>query len=333
MQKQGDGPFGFTPERASEVLTASLASLARLGSGSFVSGYRADIDTDYSNPTFNLPLKEYSDTLPSIRPLKSLELYEFEACPFCRKVREALSMLDIDATVYPCPKDGVRFRPAVIAQGGKAQFPYLVDPNTQFAAYESDAIIKYLFQTYGDGVVPLELALGPLTLVSAAAATALRPGRGRQSAVAASAAAPAPAAPLELWGYESSPFCRLVRERLCELELPHRSVTAARGSPKREQLRAAAGRFQVPYLVDPNTGAAMFESADILAYLDRTYAPGALPPPSPAAASDPPPPADTPTPSPAGPPSPSVASPPPLPAEPAADSTGPVKVVAELVED
>jgi glutathione S-transferase len=266
--------------------------------------------------------------------LKSLELYEFEACPFCRKVREALSMLDIDATVYPCPKDGTRFRPAVVAQGGKAQFPYLVDPNTQFAAYESDVIIKYLFQTYGDGVVPLELALGPLTLASAAAATALRPGRGRQSAAAGASAAPAPApaAPLELWGYESSPFCRLVRERLCELELPHRSVTAARGSPKREQLRAAAGRFQVPYLVDPNTGAAMFESADILAYLERTYAPGALPDAAAAAA---PSPADAPPPSPAAPPPPTVASSSPLPeaAAGAAEPADPVKVVAELVED
>jgi glutathione S-transferase len=28
----------------------------------------------------------------------------------------------------------------------------------------------------------------------------------------------------------------------------------------------------VPYLVDPNTGEALFESADIVAYLDRTYA-------------------------------------------------------------
>jgi glutathione S-transferase len=28
----------------------------------------------------------------------------------------------------------------------------------------------------------------------------------------------------------------------------------------------------VPYLVDPNTGVEMFESADIVRYLDRTYA-------------------------------------------------------------
>ena len=31
------------------------------------------------------------------RPEQLLELYEFEACPFCRKVREALSFLDLDA--------------------------------------------------------------------------------------------------------------------------------------------------------------------------------------------------------------------------------------------
>ena len=32
--------------------------------------------------------------------------------------------------MYPCPKDGTRFRPQVVAEGGKAQFPYLKDPNT-----------------------------------------------------------------------------------------------------------------------------------------------------------------------------------------------------------
>lgn len=32
-----------------------------------------------------------------------------------------------------------------------AQFPYLIDPNTGTEMYESDAIISYLFNTYGDG--------------------------------------------------------------------------------------------------------------------------------------------------------------------------------------
>jgi glutathione S-transferase len=34
--------------------------------------------------------------------------------------------------------------------------------------------------------------------------------------------------------------------------------------------------MMVPYLADPNTGREMFESADIVTYLERTYgAPGA----------------------------------------------------------
>ena len=33
-----------------------------------------------------------------------------------------------------------------------------------------------------------------------------------------------------------------------------------------------SGKMQVPWLHDPNTGTSMFESADIVAYLERTYA-------------------------------------------------------------
>ena len=40
----------------------------------------------------------------------SLELYEFESCPFCRKVRDALTELDLEAMIYPCPKGGSVFR-------------------------------------------------------------------------------------------------------------------------------------------------------------------------------------------------------------------------------
>src|SRR3954447_23274418 len=79
------------------------------------------------------------------RPARPLELYEFEACPYCRKVREALSVLDLEAMIYPCPKAGPHFRKQVTGRGGKAQFPFLVDPNTKRELYESDDIITYLF--------------------------------------------------------------------------------------------------------------------------------------------------------------------------------------------
>lgn len=42
-----------------------------------------------------------------------------------------------------------RFRSEVVERGGKAQFPYLEDPNTQAKMYESDQIIRYLLDTYG----------------------------------------------------------------------------------------------------------------------------------------------------------------------------------------
>jgi glutathione S-transferase len=94
------------------------------------------------------------------RPAAPVVLYEFESCPFCRKVREALTQLDLEAEIRPCPKGGRRFRPELVARGGKAQFPYLVDPNTGKEMYESDAIVRYLFAEYGEGPPPAVLARG-----------------------------------------------------------------------------------------------------------------------------------------------------------------------------
>src|SRR3546814_9576213 len=44
------------------------------------------------------------------QPAQPLQLYDIEACPYCRLVRETLSALDLDALIYPCPKGGGRFR-------------------------------------------------------------------------------------------------------------------------------------------------------------------------------------------------------------------------------
>lgn len=201
------------------------------------------------------------------RPTKQLELYEFEACPFCRKVREALTMLDLEVLVRPTPRDGTRFRPDAIARGGKAQFPLLVDPNVDQLLYESDAIVKHLYAQYGDGAPPLGLRLGALGTATSALASGFRARHGR-----AARPSTAPAQPLALWSFESSPYCRYVREALCELELPYVLHNLGKGSARREAFRAKHGRIMVPYLEDPNTGAAKFESRDIVAYLDATYA-------------------------------------------------------------
>jgi glutathione S-transferase len=227
--------------RSLDVATSFAASVTRLGGGMQVA-----------------PLGR--------RPAKRLELYEFEACPFCRKVREALSMLDLEATVYPCPKGAPRFRPLVQERGGKALFPFLVDPNTKREMYESDDIVAYLFERYGDGGVPLSLRLGPLTDAFSMLASAWRPAGGARYEPAKH-----PAKLLELYSFEASPFCRIVRERLCALEIPYVLHNVAKGSPSRDAFIERSGKMMVPYLVDPNTGVEMFESADIVAYLDRTY--------------------------------------------------------------
>jgi hypothetical protein len=51
--------------RTLDVATSAMATLIRLAAGARV-------------------------TRPGPQPAKALELYEFEACPYCRKVREAL---------------------------------------------------------------------------------------------------------------------------------------------------------------------------------------------------------------------------------------------------
>lgn len=204
---------------------------------------------------------------PGPRPEKPLELYEFESCPFCRKVREALTILDLDAMIYPCPKNGPRFREEVKRRGGKAQFPYLVDPNTGQEMYESDDIIRYLAERYGHGKKPLLLSLGPITNAVSMAASMWRPTRGRFYRQAK-----APSSPLELYSFEASPFCRIVRETLSELELPYLLHNVGKGSAKRPDFVARAGKMMVPWLHDPNTDRSMYESADIVAYLNATYA-------------------------------------------------------------
>lgn len=227
--------------RAYDVATSFLASIARAGTGMQVSGIGA-------------------------RPERLLELYEFESCPYCRKVREALSILDLDAMIYPCPQNGPRFRPRAIQRGGKSQFPFLVDPNTGREIYESDIIVGYLFATYGDSNVPWSLSLPLLTDLTSGLASAARMTAGRLYRPAEP-----PVEPLELWSFEASPYCRLARERLCELEIPYVLHNVAKGSPRREAFVERSGQMMVPFLFDPNTATEMFESADIGDYLEMTY--------------------------------------------------------------
>jgi glutathione S-transferase len=228
----------------------------------------------------------------STGPERPLQLYDIEASPYCRLVREVLTELDLDAMILPCPAGGKRFRPEAERVGGKQLFPLLVDGNTGTTLYESADIVAYLHRTYGRRArraLPLGRPLAVFTSQLSSATLLRRRGiaglRARPSQ--------APAQPLELFSFEASPYSRPVRARLCELELPYLLRNAGKGGWKdlgppsfrdrlfkgpmdttrnRRWLAEHTGRVQVPYLIDPNTGVAMYESQAIVDYLERTYA-------------------------------------------------------------
>lgn len=200
-------------------------------------------------------------------PTLPIELYEFETCPYCRLVREAASCLSLDVNIYPCPKRGERFRPKVKAEGGREMFPYMVDPNTGVRMYESADIAQYLFAQYGDGRVPWFIERRGFAVATSMIASAFRAGRGLRAV-----RSKRPERALELYGYEGSPYCRIVREALCELELGYRLHNVPRQSPGRRAFEMRSGKMQVPFLVDDNTGTRLFESAEIVDYLYDVYA-------------------------------------------------------------
>ena len=144
--------------RVLEVATSGVASITRLPFG-------VTVDEEVlSRPATALPQE-------------TIVLYEFEACPFCRRVREALTQLDLTVEVRPCPKDSAVHRAEVEALGGKLAFPFLVDPNTDTKMNESADIVKYLYDTYGNGA-PFPENIISSTILTGWMPTLLRAGRG-----------------------------------------------------------------------------------------------------------------------------------------------------------
>jgi glutathione S-transferase len=78
-----------------------------------------------------------------------LELYQKEECPYCRKVREALTGLDLDYICRNVRGRESRKEGLLVKLGGKAQVPFLVDTDRDASMYESDDIVDYLKKHYG----------------------------------------------------------------------------------------------------------------------------------------------------------------------------------------
>ncbi len=220
------------------------------------------------------------------QPKETLVLFEREACSECRFVREALTELNLNVMIAPCPVGGKNIR-KLKRDSGSDELPVLVDPNTDQKISGRQDIISYLFNEYLSAPPPKQLNDTFINNASSIFASIIRLNAG-MNAVKARAAE----LPLTLYSFESSPFSRPVRERLCELELPYLLVNLGKQqradmgpanfrlslkpyqplpNTKRDEFFKEHGNVQVPFLVDPNTGTELFESKDILTYLDRTY--------------------------------------------------------------
>jgi glutaredoxin 3 len=81
------------------------------------------------------------------QPDETLEVYQFEGCPFCKKVRQKLTELQIDFIARQVEPNGDRERVKEVS--GQTGVPVLKDPNTDTVMPESDDIVDYLEEHYG----------------------------------------------------------------------------------------------------------------------------------------------------------------------------------------
>jgi glutathione S-transferase len=87
---------------------------------------------------------------PLQRSMTNLELYELDGCPYCAKVIDKLDELDLDyeSHMVAGPKSE---RDEVEAVSGQRGVPVLVDEENDVEGMpESDDIVEYLDETYGD---------------------------------------------------------------------------------------------------------------------------------------------------------------------------------------
>ena len=211
-------------------------------------------------------------------PTPELVLFEYEASPYCRRVRETLCVLELQALIKPCPRETLQLEGAYSAEAkhkpevhrehkGRLLFPFLVDKTAGISLNESGAIVDHLWRLYSDNVIERpfvdKLLNGgslprPIDFALLAGPSGLRPwpSAGLLLAPGSSTAS----APLVLSGNEHDQGTRLVRERLCELQLPYFSIPVE-----------SASQRPLPHLKDPTAGFACFGAAQALRHLDETY--------------------------------------------------------------
>jgi glutathione S-transferase len=269
--------FRAKADQYPNLISAALPALLRAGSGSFAQNYTVSV----------VPRNRAKYTLFAFQGLQLQEsgvyrvpnepiiLYDVESCPRCRIVRESCSMLSLSTTFRPAPRGGRRYQKEMTSRFGAASLPVLVDPNTSVTLFGAVDIVRYLFKVYGSKELPWTLRSTAIACATSAVGVSLfRFGAGGNYR---NSKPPPDDKPLVLWAYEGSPYCKVVREKLSALEVPHTVVYAPRGSLNRQKMFEMQGFFQVPYLEDPNTSVSLYESEAINEYLDKQYSVPASP--------------------------------------------------------
>ncbi|KAH7524875.1 hypothetical protein FEM48_Zijuj06G0165600 [Ziziphus jujuba var. spinosa] len=289
-----------------EVATSSLSTLARLPWGSrSLSKSISSNEIATLNPPMRIQIFEFGKRVREAiteldlsveASLKIVSSHVISICIFHSLLVSNVSCIKSQeySEVYPCPKGSVRHREMVRRFGGKEQ--YFVLTNIQIAGFHISwtrilvfqcmkvglgqarlkglifcglgDIVKYLFQQYGQGRKP-SVGLLESTILTGWVPTILRAGRGMT--LWENARLDPPPKKLELFSYENNPYARIVREALCELELPYILQNVGEGSFRSNILLDITGTKEVPYLIDPNTGTQVGEYKKILSYLFQTY--------------------------------------------------------------
>ena len=83
--------------------------------------------------------------------MANITLYELPGCPYCAKVTDKLEALDVDYESVEVPGDHSE-RTEVEEVSGQTGVPVIVDEENGVEGMpESDDIVEYLEENYGDG--------------------------------------------------------------------------------------------------------------------------------------------------------------------------------------
>jgi len=203
------------------------------------------------------------DAKSFVRPKKPLILYEAEDDKDCKKVREVMSALDLTVIIRPCASGryGWSDDQARIT-GGERTLPYLIDNSGmyEFRLCGGKEIIPYLFENYGPGkdIIPNNLKAGPKGSSRAKMAKNVRPDFIKIK-------------PVTLYTFEGCPASVNVRKTLESLGISHKIIFCSKGGKNRDNFIKSKNIFQVPFLQDPNTRCDLYESKDIIRYLNEVY--------------------------------------------------------------